>query len=187
MASLDRARGDFDFDQRLDIHTNTIFDKIILSLSSLLFFTVIVLLAIQVTVRTIPTAGFGPSAFWTETGARMCLIIGTYIGAAVCSRNDEHIRIKFILDKIESRAPLFRDTLDVIGKIVVVTTLLIVTYATGLAIVSGWTAGMVGGLPFTIGHIQAAITIGFFAMLIYEINNSFSAAKVFRNKWGSSE
>lgn len=161
-----------EIDQSLGLKRDNIFDTVVLYTATALFALAIVFTIIQVTVRT-----FGLGTFaWTEPFGRFTLIIGTFFGAAVATRNREHIKIDLVLDKLTQGRPLLRRILDSIVGIVVVTFALIAFRSTIGAAANNWTTSIGGVSGVTSGMIYLGISIGLGIMLLYEVINLYEAS-----------
>lgn len=158
-----------EIDQSLGLKQNNAFDSIVLYTATALFALTIVFTILQVTVRT-----FGLGAFtWTEPFGRFTLIIGTFFGAAVATRNHEHIKIDLVLDKLTQGRPLLRRIFDSIVGIIVVIFALIAFRSTIGAAANNWTTSIGGVSGVTSGMIYLGISIGLGLMLLYEVINLY--------------
>lgn len=155
-----------EIDQTLDIKQNTILDKIVLLLAVGMFTITIGLAAAQVLIRQF---NLPISAQWTEPLARFILIITTYFGAALATRNREHIRMAYLLDKIKEKYPNVRQAFDLVSSIIVIGFLLFALWGTVPATGSNWYSNMGGVAIVTAGHLYLGISLGLAFMLLYEI------------------
>lgn len=153
-------------DQSLDISQDSLFDRIVLYLAAGMFALMIVLATMQVLIRTL---NLPITAQWTEPAARFILIVATFFGAAVASRNREHIRMTFVLDKLEDHRPDIRKSFDLISSIVVVVFVAFALTGTVPATFNNWESNL-GGVGFlTSGMLYLGISIGLACMLVYEL------------------
>lgn len=153
-------------DQSLDISQESLFDRLVLYLASGMFALMIVLATIQVLIRTfdLPVV-----AQWTEPAARFTLIVATFFGAAVASRNREHIRMTFVLNKLEERQPALKRSFDLISSVIVVAFVLFALMGTVPATINNWGSNL-GGVRFvTSGMLYLGISVGLVCMLVYEL------------------
>ncbi|NGM67960.1 TRAP transporter small permease subunit [Natronolimnobius sp. AArcel1] len=152
-------------DQSLDISQESLFDRVVLFLAAGMFTLMIVLATMQVLIRTL---NLPITAQWTEPAARFTLIVATFFGAAVASRNREHIRMTFVLNKLEEKRPDVRQVFDLISSVVVVVFVVFALSGTVPAIVNNWNSNL-GGVGFvTSGLLYLGISVGLACMLIYE-------------------
>lgn len=157
-------------DQSLGLKRDTWYDKLIVYTAVGLFALTIVLATTQVLIRQLNIRFLG-SMYWTEPAARFVLIVATYIGAAVATRNREHISIKFILERIETRWPYAGSVLRVVVVLVTLTFLAVALYGTLTSTVSDWRTS-IGGISFvTSGVLYLGISIGLLLMVFYDVLN----------------
>lgn len=153
-------------DQSLEISQESLFDRIVLYLAAGMFALMILLATMQVLIRTfnVPI-----TAQWTEPAARFILVIATFFGAAVASRNREHIRMTFVLDKLAERRPAVKRSFDLISSLVVVAFVVFALTGTVPAALSNWDSNL-GGVQFvTSGMLYLGISVGLACMLAYEL------------------
>lgn len=156
-----------EIDQSLGLKRDTVFDAAVLYTATALFTLTIVLTVAQVTVRVFNLG----TLHWTEPVARFILIVGTFFGAAVATRNHEHIKINLLLDKLTQDRPALRLVLDSIVGIVVVLFVLIAVRSTAGAAIANWHTSIGGTAVITSGVIYLGISIGLGLMLVYEVTN----------------
>lgn len=169
-----------EIDQSLDLKHEHLFDRIVLYTATGLFTVTIILTTIQVFVRLLdlPTFGF---LHWTEPAARFILIVATYIGAAVAVRNNEHISIQFLLERLTEWNPRVGLTIQVLGELIVISFLVVALQGTAITAVGDW-ATSIGGIGFvTAGHIYLGIAIGIALMVIYAAIDIVTLAKEIAN------
>lgn len=156
-----------EFDQSLDIRSESVLDRVVLYTATALFLLTIVLATAQVLIRFLNVQLFG-LRYRTEPAARFILVVATYIGAAVASRNDEHIRIDYMLDKLEVRAPRLRRSLDLLVAGIIVGFVVIALVGTLGNAINHWGTSIGGIAVVTSGMIYLGISLGLAAMLLYE-------------------
>lgn len=156
-----------EIDQSLGLKRDTVFDAVVLYIATALFTLTIVLTVAQVTVRVFDLG----TLHWTEPVARFILIVGTFFGAAVATRNHEHIKINLLLDKLTQDRPVLRLVLDSIVGIIVVLFVLIAVRSTAGAAMNNWNTSIGGTRVITSGMIYLGITVGLGLMLVYEVVN----------------
>lgn len=165
-----------DIDQSLDLRDDTTFDWVVLNVATFLFMMIVLLATVQVVVRVfnLPIAG---GAWWTTPVARYTLIFGTFFGAAVASRNDEHIKMDILRDAVEERAPRVATAIDFVVQLIVVGFLAVAVYSAGLAAVENWGDRLLD-LPIQSSYVYAGIVLGLTATLIYEVFNLLESLNV---------
>ncbi len=170
-----------EIDQSLNLKRDTLFDAVVLYTATFLFAMTIVLATVQVVIRTLDLPFTAP---WTEAGARFTLIVATFLGAAVASRNREHIKMSFVLDRLEARMPRLRMAFDLISSLVVIVFVIVAIWATVPAAMTNWYSDL-GGVGFvTTGRLYLGIAIGLSLMLVYEVLNLYEDVR--RSGLGSS-
>lgn len=169
-----------EIDQSLDLKRDHLFDRIVLYSATGLFAITIVLTTIQIFVRLLDLPTFGV-LHWTEPAARFILIVATYVGAAVAVRNNEHISIQFLLERLTGRKPRIGLTIQVLGELIVISFLVIALQGTTITALGNWTTS-IGGIGFiTAGHIYLGIAIGIALMLIYAVIDIVTLVKGIAN------
>lgn len=156
-----------EIDQSLGLRRDNVFDAVVLYTATGLFALTIVLTVAQVAVRVFNLG----TLHWTEPIARFVLIIGTYFGAAVATRNREHIKIDLVLEKLTENRPDVRRILDSLVAISVVLFVVVAFRSTAGATVANWTTSIGGTAVITSGMIYLGITVGLGLMLLYELVN----------------
>lgn len=159
-----------EIDQSLDIEVDNILDAAFLYVATGLFALTVVLTTAQVLVRQIPFLSF-INISWSVPVARFTLIIMTYIGGAVVTRNQEHISIDLILDWIGQYYPRFRLGVASIADVIVIGFLAIAVYGAYLSTTSNWTTSVGAVQGITSGHLYLGIGIGLAGMLLYELQH----------------
>jgi len=167
-------------DQSLSVKKENVLDKAFLYVAVALFGLTLLLTTVQVLVRQIPFLGF-IDVNWTVPVARFTLIIMTYIGGAVATRNREHISIDLVLDWVGKFYPRLRITLNILSDFIVIAFLTIAVYGTILSTTGNWntSVGAVSGI--TSGYIYLGIGIGILGMLIYELQHIYETIDKIRS------
>lgn len=155
-----------EIDQSLDLKRDNAFDAIVLYGTAIIFSLIIILVALQTIVRNF---GIPLQVQWTEPLSRILFVIGTYFGAAIASRNNEHIKLEFILDGVKFRYPRVGVVVDVIVRLLIVAFLAIAIIGLLTASLNNWGTVLPGTLSLTLGMLYFGISIGFITMIIYEI------------------
>lgn len=164
------AQDSMQVDQALSLHDDSLFDRVVLYAATALFASTIALATVQVAVRQFGLELFG-LAHWTEPAARYVLIVATYLGAAVASRNGEHIKMEFLLDRLENRYPRARRVLDLLVAALVALFVAVALRGTAGSAAAGWETS-IGGIGFvTAGTLYLGIACGLAVMLLYELGN----------------
>ena len=156
-------------DQSLDVKTDTLLDRAVLYTAVFLFTMTIVLVSIQVVLRYVPIQF--PWGYLTEPLSRYTLIIGTYFGAAAAARNNEHISMYFVLERLGRSHPLVHAILQLFVSIIVLAFLLIATGASVFAATNNWGANFGGTYIVTVGEMMLLISIGLALYFLYSLVN----------------
>ncbi|POG54294.1 TRAP transporter small permease [Haloferax marisrubri] len=159
-----------DIDQSINLEVENTLDAAFLYLATGLFGLTVVLTTAQVLVRQIPILSF-ININWSVPVARFTLIIMTFIGGAVVTRNQEHISIDMILDWVGNYYPRFRVVVATIADAIVIGFLTIALYGAYLSTVSNWTTSVGAVQGITSGHLYLGIGVGLAGMLIYEVQH----------------
>lgn len=80
-----------------------VLNSILTLLLFVLFAAMVLSIWLQMLVRWILSPYLGLSMPWTGSLATMALVILTFIGAAAASRDNDHIRISIVLDKLSGK------------------------------------------------------------------------------------
>jgi TRAP-type C4-dicarboxylate transport system permease small subunit len=157
-----------EIDQSLELKTDTLFDRAVLFTATGLFTLTIALTTLQVFIRwlELPTFGF---LHWTEPAARFVLIVATYIGAAVALRNNEHISIRFLLERLKGWNATVGKAVSVLGDLIVIGFLGIALIGTIETTAADWTTSIGGIGVVTSGHLYLGIATGITLMLVYAV------------------
>lgn len=153
-----------------ELREESIHDKLFLYGATLIFALIVVLVFLQVIVRIlgipesqIPSAALAP-------GARYLIIIGTYLGSIVASRNDQHIRLEIVLDRLEKYDRVYVAVI-LLGKAAVIGVLVVALSGTVPAISEEWQGTFGAIAAISAGHLYLFVSIGLFMMLVYELLN----------------
>lgn len=159
----------------------TVFDRILLWLCSVVFCLVLVFVIVQVLVRYV-TVHIGFSLPWTEELARYLLVLIAFIGSAVAFRKQEHIAITSLIDHFPTKVRLVHS---------VVACLLIMFFISVVTIGSvKFTYKMMvmptGAIPWLkAGHLYGIITIGMALIAVYQVRWLIKyATEIKRLFWG---
>ncbi|ELY63179.1 TRAP transporter small permease [Natrinema versiforme] len=159
-----------DIDQSLGLKRDTWYDWIVLNVATFIFILMLLLTIFQITVRVfdLPISG---GAWWTEPLARYLLIVGTYGGAAVASRNGEHIKMTIVSTQLEKRAPLIGSIVDILAQVLTVVFLIMLGYAGLRASLQNWDTPMMAVGAVQQGWVYGSITVFIGMMVFYELIN----------------
>lgn len=164
-----------DIDQSLDLKRDNWLDTLSITVATVMFALLIVLVSAQVLIRVF---SLPVTATWTEPISRFLFIVGTYFGAAVASRNNEHVRLTLVREKLLAGNERAKRALDAITGVIIVAFLLVALYASFRAMLRGWETKALGGaVSLTAGHIYLGITLGFCLLTIFELQNVAAALK----------
>lgn len=155
--------------QTLDLRQESMIDFVILYGAAFLFLLTVVLAGTQVFVRTVLIPlGSDIRLVWTEPAARVTLVILTFWGAAVCSRNKEHIRVNVTIDAVREKSEFAYKLLWVFMWFITVLYVGTVLLAMNVKIVDDWGV-VIGGLgAMHMGHVYTLIAGAFLCILIFE-------------------
>lgn len=156
-----------EIDQTLGLKKDTWYDKAVLYIATIIFIMMLVLTTVQIAIRVfnLPISG---GAWWTEPVARYCLMVGTYVGAAVASRNSEHIKMTIVSNQLNKHYPAAGRLIDVLAQVLTIIFLLLLTYAGFLASVQNWNTPMADVSAIQQGWIYGPITGALAMMIFYE-------------------
>lgn len=155
-------------EQGLDLKKDTVYDRALLYLCTAIFASLIVMIGIQISVRqlNLPIAS---SVWWTEALSRVFIIVGTFLGAAVVTRNREHIQVGIFRDRIESVNPAVARWMDVLSSLLAVGFLLLVLHGLLSNAWGSWAVHFGGFGGVTIGNMTLTMGIGVFLMVLFEV------------------
>lgn len=159
-----------DVDQSLGLKKDTWYDWIVLNVATFLFILMLLLTTVQIVIRVLnlPISG---GAWWTEPLARYSLMVGTYVGAAVASRNGEHIKMTIVSDQLEKRSPSIGTVVDILAQVLTIAFLVLLTYAGLRATLRNWGTPMVAVSTVKQGWVYGTISAALVMMVIYESVN----------------
>lgn len=158
-----------EINQTLDLKRDTILDRITLVLTTVMFTLLIVLVTVQTFFRVMDIPF---TATWTEPIARFLFIVGSYFGAAVASRNLEHVRLTLIRERFLARRKYAQAALDIVTCLGMLLFITIAMWSLYNATVQGWDTQALGGFDaLRAGHIYLGMLLGFLCMGIFELQN----------------
>ncbi|WP_222913803.1 TRAP transporter small permease [Natrinema sp. SYSU A 869] len=159
-----------DIDQSLGLKKDTWYDKIVLNIATFLFILMLMLTSLQILVRVLnlPISG---GAWWTEPIARYSLMTGTFVGAAVASRNGEHIKMNIVSNQLTKRYPSVGTFVDILAQVLTIAFLIILTYAGFRAMSRNWGTPMIGVKAVPQGGMYGIISASLAMMVFYELIN----------------
>ncbi|MGQ3413800.1 TRAP transporter small permease [Natrinema versiforme] len=155
-----------EIDQSLGLRRESLVDRLALAIAVTFFLVTVVLVTVQVVLRLIDLS---VTLAWTEPAARLALVIGTYFGAAVASRNNEHISMDIVLRKLEEKYPRVKAVFDLLVRFIVIITLSIVVFGLLQGAQSSWNSNWADIDAVNIGMVYLAIGLGLTWMLGYEL------------------
>lgn len=164
-----------EIDQTLDLKQENKLDRLMIVVSTVMFTLIIVFVSLQVVLRTfnIPI-----TATWTEPISRVMFIVGTYFGAAIASRNNEHVRLTLVRENLLGDRKRAQLVLDIITALCMLLFIAVAVWAVYFATVQGWETRALGGsTTLTAGHIYLGIAFGFTFMGIFELQNLLMAVE----------
>ncbi|WP_436348686.1 TRAP transporter small permease [Natronorubrum sp. FCH18a] len=159
-----------DIDQSLGLKKDTWYDWVVLNIATFLFILMLLLTTVQIIIRVLnlPISG---GAWWTEPLARYSLMVGTYVGAAVASRNGEHIKMTIVSTQLEKRSRVIGTIVDILAQVLTIIFLIMLTYAGLRATLRNWDTSMVAVNAVQQGWVYGTITASLGMMTIYESIN----------------
>lgn len=157
-------------DQSLGLKRDTVLDRLVIGIAVGFFLLTVALVSLQVVVRTFD---FPMTLGWTEPAARLALIIGTYFGAAVATRNNEHISMDIVLQRLGEKSPRMKEIFDTIVRLITILTLFVVLFSLYTGANGGWNSNWADMSGVTVGMIYLAIAIGLTVMFTYELFELF--------------
>lgn len=159
-----------DIDQSLSLKKDTWYDRLVLGIATFIFIMMLVLTTVQISIRVfnLPISG---GAWWTEPVARYCLMVGTYLGAAVASRNGEHIKMTIVSNRLNDHYPAAGRLVDILAQVLTIIFLVLLTYAGFLASLQNWNMPMPSVSTVQQGWIYGPITSALAMMIFYELIN----------------
>ncbi|QLD86139.1 TRAP transporter small permease [Natronomonas halophila] len=154
--------------------SNTILDRVLLYSLSALFSALVGITIIQVLVRTFNLGFLGLPTYLVEPVATVLLIVGTYLGAAVASRNSEHIKMSTFEKRLTGRKRL---ALKATASTITITVLLIYTRGVFGSMFSEWNSAFAEVTFMRLGAIYALILASLVLMMVFEGWNAIDAAR----------
>lgn len=143
----------------------TVFDRWLLRVSSVVFCVVVLFVVLQVLIRFV-TVHIGFSMPWTEEAARYLLIALVFLGSAVAVRKKEHITITSLVDYFPVRVRL---VLELISCLLILFFLLVAIFGS-YQFTFKMMVSPVGAIPWLkVGHLYGVMTIGLLFISIYQV------------------
>lgn len=155
--------------ENLDLHVNSWFDRGVIILGTLLFSLTIILATVQVVVRILDIQVAGIPFHWTEPLARYCLVIATYVGAAIATRNNEHIKMDYFPNRLAERSPRAKNILDIVVSFIIIVFGLIVVRGAAMMTSQTWTDQFGSVQVVTSGMLYLGIGFAFVLLVVYEV------------------
>lgn len=154
--------------------SNSIADRALLFVLSAVFSVLVLITIVQVMVRTFNLGFLGLPTYLIEPVATVLLIVGTYLGAAVASRNGEHIKMTTIEDRLEGRRLL---ALKVVAASITILVLLIFVRGVFSAMFDEWNSAFAEVTFMRLGAIYALILVSLVLMMAFEGWNAIQTAR----------
>lgn len=143
----------------------TVFDRWLLRVSSVVFCVVVLFVVLQVLIRFV-TVHIGFSMPWTEEAARYLLIALVFLGSAVAVRKKEHITITSLVDYFPVKVRL---VLELISCLLILFFLLVAIFGS-YQFTFKMMVSPVGAIPWLkVGHLYGVMTIGLLFISIYQV------------------
>jgi len=154
--------------------SSSIGDRVLLFVLSAMFSVLVLITIVQVIVRTFNLGFLGLPTFLIEPVATVLLIVGTYLGAALASRNSEHIRMTTIEDRLMGRKLL---ALKATASAVTIIVLLIFVRGVFIAMFDEWNSAFAEVTFMRLGAIYALILVSLVLMMAFEGWNAIQTAR----------
>ncbi|WP_135304907.1 TRAP transporter small permease [Haloarcula amylovorans] len=172
-----------EIDQNLNPKRENLLDSVTLTLTTVIFTLLIALVSLQVIFRV---TNAPITATWTEPIARILFIVGSYFGAAVASRNLEHVRLTLIRERLLSDHKRVQALLDIVTYLVILLFVGVAIWSLYNATIQGWDTSALGGLnALKAGHIYLGILLGFVCVGVFELQNLATAIREFLETSGN--
>lgn len=149
-------------------------------LSKILKYTLVftfVLLIITVLLQVFSRYVLTVTIPWTEDGARLILIVITFLGAAVALRDNEHIAITFLFKRIPTK---YKNYVNIFINLIILFFLIFFIKGSLEMTSMNWVLPIVSFPKLKIGYIYIILPISAFLMvyfLIIKILNDISIIK----------
>lgn len=160
-------------DQSLNLAEDRLSDKVVLYLSIFLFTINIGMVFVHVLLRQVPTIKYS----LIPPVARYVMIVAVFFGAAVASRNQQHISISYVPEKLRERSKRAWLAGFVFRKTVTLLFLLIAVLAMFQAAVSNLGVSFGDTNLVTPFQVYTGIFLGFLVMLLYELEGAITRIK----------
>jgi TRAP-type C4-dicarboxylate transport system permease small subunit len=148
-------------------------NKILKYILVFLFLLLIITILLQVFSRYALTVTIP----WTEDGARLILIVVTFLGAAVALRDNEHITITFLFKKIPAK---YKNYVNIFFNLIILFFLIFFIKGSLEMTFMNWILPVVSLPKLKIGYIYIILPISAFLMvyfLILKIVNDVNTIK----------
>ena len=153
---------------------NTRVDRVLNGVLVFLFVMMVAATIVQVVVRLLSLQISGIPFYLTGPIATVGLLFGTYLGAAVATRQDEHIKMSIVQDRMSGRRLA---TMRVVASLVVVVTLVIFIFGSLQSASKDWNSQF-GGVDFIqTGILYLSIAVSLAVMLMFEILNTIGTIR----------
>lgn len=148
------------------------------------FVLLLVFGVLQILNRFVFASVFGISVAWTGEASRFILVYMTFIGAVIASRDNDHVQIEVLLDRIPTHVrPLAQSLVHFVSVAFVA----VGAYGGYLAMQS--TIGVPpGAVPYiTLEYVYVIIPIGFVLMGVYELKTGIEHLRSFARRRGETD
>ena len=120
----------------------------------------------QIIARFVP----GDSTVWSEEVARFVFVWIVFLGAATLTRDEEHIRISALTDRL---GPTSNRIVRILSAILVIPFVIYMTWSAYLNTVRQWNTFAPTVDWMRLGYVYLALLLGGIIMLCYLIRNLF--------------
>lgn len=151
-----------------------VLNKILKFVIVMLFLLLVLIVILQVFSRYIPAVTIP----WTEEVARFFLIFVTFIGSAIAIRDNEHITITFLINKLPFS---FRKYMNILIYILIILFLLVFLKGSFEMIKMTWFVPSISLPRIKIGYIYLVLPIGTVLMIFFILSKLFTSIKSWIN------
>lgn len=145
--------------------SDTIADRTLLFVLSVLFSTLVAVTILQVLSRQFNLDFLGIPFWLVEPLAKVLLIVGTYLGAAVATRNGEHIRMTTFEKRLDGRRLI---AIRVLASAITIAVLLIFIRGAMESTIGEWNSAFSEVRFMRLGAIYGIIVISLLLMAVFE-------------------
>jgi len=116
---------------------------------------------------------------WTEEGARLILIIVTFLGSAIALRDNEHISLLFLFKKIPDR---YKNYVNIVINSIIVLFLIFFIKGSLEMISMNWVVPLVSLPKLKMGYVYLILPVSSFLMVYFLIAKIIGDINSIRNR-----